>query len=212
MKKILLFLLFAFTINAQSDDKYVTAMKKNLAMIDTASNGTTFQIIANSFERIADAEKDKWLPYYYASYLISVSTFMDTVVGKKDSYLDKADLLITIADSLEPNNSEIYTVKAMISQGRLIVDPQNRWMKYGPMFSNFINKAKELDPTNPRPVFLQGQSVLYTPEQFGGGKEKALPILKEAEEKFKSFEPESELHPDWGEEVLKSTLGSIEEK
>jgi hypothetical protein len=212
MKKILLFLLFAFTINAQSDDKYVTAMKKNLAMIDTASNGTTFQIIANSFERIADAEKDKWLPYYYASYLISVSTFMDTVVGKKDSYLDKADLFITIADSLEPNNSEIYTVKAMISQGRLIVDPQNRWMKYGPMFSNFINKAKELDPTNPRPVFLQGQSVLYTPEQFGGGKEKALPILKEAEEKFKSFEPESELHPDWGEEVLKSTLGSIEEK
>jgi hypothetical protein len=211
MKKILLlFLLFALTINAQNDDKYISAMKKNFTMLDTAQTMSTFQLLSNSFERIANAEKDKWLPYYYASYLLTISTFMDTVVEKKDTYLDKADLLLAIADSLEPNNSEVYTIKAMISQGRLIVDPQTRWMKYGPMFSNFISRAKELDPTNPRPDFLQGQSVLYTPEQFGGGKEKALPILKEAEEKFKNFKPQSELHPDWGEEVFKSTLEGIE--
>ena len=98
----------------------------------------------------------------------------------------------------------------MISQGRLIIDPQNRWMKYEPMFSNLISRAKELDPENPRPVFLYAQNILYTTEQFGGGKDKALPILKEAEEKFKNFEPASELHPNWGEDVLKSTLENIE--
>jgi len=211
MKKILLlFSLLIFTCNSHADDKYITAMKKNLAMLDTAQTAVSFQLIANGFERIANAEKDKWLPYYYASYLITVSTFMDTVAERKDSYLDKADLLISIADSLEPDNSEIYTVKAVISQGRLIVDPQNRWMKYGPMFSNLISKARELDPTNPRPVLVYAQNVLYTPEQFGGGKDKALPILKEAEEKFKNFVPESELHPNWGEEVLKRTLEDIE--
>ncbi|MDO8550569.1 MAG: hypothetical protein Q7S39_10540, partial [Ignavibacteria bacterium] len=174
-----------------------------------ASTASSFQLIANSFERIANAEKDKWLPYYYASYLLAVATFMDTVAERKDSYLDKADLLIALADSLQPDNSEIYTVKAVISQGRLIVDPQNRWMKYGPLFSNLISKARELDTTNPRPVFVYAQSVLYTPEQFGGGRDKALPIFKEAEEKFKNFEPESELHPNWGEEVLKRTLEEI---
>jgi len=211
MKKILLlFSLLMFTFNSYADDKYVTAMKKNLAMLDTASTAASFQLIANSFERIANAEKDEWLPYYYASYLLTVSTFIDTVAERKDSYLDKADLLITLADSLQPDNSEIYTVKAVISQGRLIVDPQNRWMKYGPMFSNLISKARELDPTNPRPVFVYAQSVFYTPEQFGGGKDKALPIFKEAEEKFKNFVPESELHPNWGEEVLKRTLEEIE--
>ncbi len=211
MKKILLlFLLATVAIQSQVDEKYTAAMKKNLAMIDTASTAASFQLIANSFERIANAEKDEWLPYYYASYLLTISTFMDSVAERKDPYLDKADLLISIADSLEPDNSEIFTIKAMIASGKLIVDPQNRWMKYGPIFSNMISKARELDPTNPRPVFLYAQNILYTPEQFGGGKEKALPIFKEAEEKFKNFEPESELHPDWGEEVLKSTLESIE--
>ena len=207
---LLLFLFFASIISAQDNDKYTNAMKKNFDMLDTADNAASFQLIANSFERIANAEKDKWLPYYYASYLLTVSTFMDTVAERKDPFLDKADLLIAIADSLEPDNSEIYTVKAIISQGRLIVDPQNRWMKYGPMFSNLINKAKELDPSNPRPVFVYAQNILYTPEQFGGGKEKAFPFLKEAEEKFKNFEPESELHPDWGEEQLKRTLENLE--
>jgi hypothetical protein len=212
VKKIFfLFLITFFSINAQDEDKYISAMKKNLSMLDTASNAASFQMIANSFERIANAEKDKWLPYYYASYLITVSTFMDTVAEKKDSFLDKADLLIAKADSLEPNNSEVYTVKAIISQARLIVDPQNRWMKYGPIFTSMINKAKELDPDNPRPVFVYAQNVLYTPEQFGGGKEKALPHLKEAEEKYNNFTPESEIHPDWGKEQLKNTLESIEE-
>jgi len=211
MKNLLLLFLFAtIAINSQDDEKYIAAMKKNLAIHDTANTVATFQLLANSFERIANTEKDKWLPYYYASYLLTISSFMDTLTERKESYLDKAELLLSIADSLQPDNSEIYTIKSMIAQGRLVVDPQNRWMKYGPIFSNNINKAKELDPTNPRPVFLYGQNILYTPAQFGGGKDKALPILKEAEEKFKNFKPESELHPNWGEGVMKSTLESIE--
>jgi hypothetical protein len=211
MKKLLLIFLVLFAFNSNADDdKFSNAMKKNLAMLDTANNAASFQLIANSFERIANAEKDKWLPYYYASYLLTISTFMDTVAEKKDSYLDKADQLISIADSLEPDNSEIFTVKAMIAQGRLIVDPQNRWMKYGPLFTNIVNKAKELDPTNPRPDFIYAQNILYTPAQFGGGKEKAIPLFKEAMEKFEEFQPASELHPDWGKEITIKTLESLE--
>ena len=207
----LILILFAMTINAQSDEKYIKAMEKNLEMIDTASSLNSFQQIANSFERIANAEKDKWLPYYYSAYLLTISNFVDTVQAMKDSYLDKADMQILMADSLEPGNSEIYTLKGMIAQARLVVDPQNRWMKYGQLSSGYLNKAKELDPTNPRPDFLNGQSVLYTPEQFGGGKEKALPILKEAEKKFENFQPESSIHPNWGKKTLEDILKNIEE-
>ncbi len=213
MKKILLSVFIVlFSINSFADDKYEKAMKKNLSMLETAKTAADFQLVANSFERIAKAEKDKWLPYYYAGYLTTVSTYIDTAIEKKDVILDKAEEFINTADSLQPDNSEIYTVKAMIAQSRLIVDPQNRWMKYGAMFSNFISKAKELDPTNPRPVFLYAQNILYTPEQFGGGKDKALPYFKEAEELYKKFEPESDIYPDWGEEVLKNTLEQIEGK
>lgn len=213
MKKLLLLSLVIFTFITYADDnKYTNAMKKNLSMIDTASTPASFQMIANSFERIAKAEKDKWLPYYYASYLITISAYMDTIIEKKDPLLDRAEGLISVADSLDPDNSEIYTVKAMVAQGRLIVDPQNRWKKYGQMFSGFIKKAEEFDPSNPRPVFLNAQNILHTPEQFGGGKEKAIPVFKEAAEKFENFQPASELHPDWGKDITVKTLESLVEE
>jgi hypothetical protein len=207
---LLLITMSAFFITRADDEKYIKAMEKNLSMIDTASSLASFQQVANSFERIANAEKDKWLPYYYSAYLLTICGAMDTVQSMKDTYLDKADIQTQIADSLEPDNSEIYALKGMVAQIRLSVDPQNRWMKYGQLYSGYIKKAKELNPANPRPDFLDGQSVLYTPAQFGGGKEKALPILKEAEKKFESFQPESSIHPNWGKEYLKGILQSIE--
>ena len=54
----------------------------------------------------------------------------------KDIYLNKADKFINIADSLVPNNSEIYTLKGMIAQARMQVDPMNRWQKYGAEATN----------------------------------------------------------------------------
>ena len=213
MKKILLpvlLLLFSFSVNAQ-DDKFTKAMEKNIAMMDTVQSLTSVLAVENNFERVASAEKDKWLPYYYSAYLLTISNFMDTVVEKKDVYLDKAEQLALLADSLEPNNSEIYTLRGMIAQGKLTVDPQNRYMKYGQLSSSYLTKAAELDSTNPRPDFLVGQSTLYTPPQFGGGKEKALPILKKAKEKFKSFKPESDIYPNWGEKMLEVVLKRIGE-
>jgi hypothetical protein len=213
MKKILLpvlLLIFSFSTNAQ-DEKFVKAMEKNLSMIDTASSLTSFQVIENNFERIANAEKGNWLPYYYSAYILAISSFMDTVIEKKDVYLDKAEQLVSVADSLEPDNSEIYTIKSLMTIGRLTVDPQNRWMKYGQLLSNYLDKAKELDPANPRPLLLNGQTVLNTPAQFGGGKDKALPILKDAAEKFKNFKPESSIYPNWGESLCHQILQRIGE-
>lgn len=211
IKFIFLIFIFPLTFCRPDDNKYQQAMEENLRMIDTASSLQSFLNIANRFERIAVSEGDKWLPYYYAAYNLGISSFIDTVKEKKDSYLDRADYFIAIADSLQPDNSEIFTLKALLAQGRIVVDPQNRWQKYGAVTENSIRIAKELDPENPRPDFLNGQTILYTPEQFGGGKEKALPILKEAERKYKSFEPESSIHPDWGEKLLLQMLEQISE-
>jgi hypothetical protein len=212
IKIIIITFLFSSVIVTKADDeKYLKAMEQNIGMIDTASSLESLINIANRFERIAVTEKDKWLPYYYAAYHLAISCFVDTVKEMKDSYLDRAEHFIEIADSLQPDNSEILTIKGLLAQGRLVVDPQNRWQKYGSLASTYLSKAKELDPGNPRPDFLNGQSVLYTPEQFGGGKERALPILKEAEKKFKSFEPETPIHPKWGEKQLMDILASMQE-
>ena len=50
---------------------------------------------------------------------------------------------------------------------------------------------------------MQGTSLYYTPEQFGGGKAAACPVLKVAKEKMAQFKPASAIHPSWGEYNLK---------
>ena len=71
MKKLIPILLLCSAIaGAQADvSKYEKAMKKNLSKIDDAKDVTSMLKVANGFERIAFAEKDQWLPYYYASLM-----------------------------------------------------------------------------------------------------------------------------------------------
>jgi hypothetical protein len=213
MKKLIPILLLCSAIaGAQADDrKYEKAMKKNLSKIDDAKDVASMLKVANGFERIAFAEKDQWLPYYYASLMHVLAGFSDTTASKKDSYLDKADMFLNIADSLKENESEIYTLKGMIAQARLQVDPMNRWMKYGAESTNNFNKAMRLDTLNPRPEYLKGVGLFYTPEQFGGGPGTAKPLLEKSLEKFNSFRPENDLMPNWGREMVEQLLEQINE-
>jgi hypothetical protein len=212
--KILLavLLLCSAVVSAQSDNsKYEKAMKKNLSKITSAKDVASMLNVANGFERIALAEQDKWLPYYYTSFMYVLAGFTDTSASKKDSYLDKADMFLNLADSLKENDSEIYTLRGMISQGRLQVDPMNRWMKYGAESTLNFNKAMELDTLNPRPEYLMGVGLFYTPEQFGGGPKTAKPLLERSLEKFKRFEPGNNLMPNWGRDMLEQLLEQMNE-
>jgi hypothetical protein len=46
----------------------------------------------------------------------------------------------------------------------------------------------------------------YTPEQFGGGCKTAKPELQTALEKYNTFKPASELHPNWGKAPVEQLL------
>lgn len=191
-------LLVASSIFGQSD-KYAAAMKKNIADLDSAIVKGTIADLANNFERIANAEKTQWLPYYYASYCTVMSAYLQQDKSKTDGIADKADELVKKAEQLAGSeNSEICVIKSMIASAHMMVDPMNGWQQYGATSSSYIEKAKSLDATNPRPVYLEAQSKFYTPEQFGGGKSVAKPVFEKAIGMYSSFKPASELHPTWG--------------
>ena len=70
MKKTILttaFICVAAFSFAQSD-KYVNAMKTNIAQLDSLIPKNNYEELANNFIRIGDAEKTQWMPYYYAAY------------------------------------------------------------------------------------------------------------------------------------------------
>ena len=207
---LLIFLLFLSVASIAQEDRYTIVMQKNLSMMDSAKSVADYLKLSNTFERIADAEKTKWIPYYYSGFCLLLSSFIDSSNAKKDSYLDKTDLLLTKADSLQPNNSEIFTLKGFSAMARMVVSPYERYLKYGPLYNSLLQKAIELDPANPRPEYLIGQSTLNTPEQFGGGKNAALSILKASLEKYNKFTPETPISPNWGKNDLEAILKRIE--
>jgi hypothetical protein len=201
MKKTILtvFAIVATVAAFSQSERYTSAMKQNIAMLDSSlSNGKIIDL-SHNFERIADAEKTQWLPYYYASYCTIMDALMREDKKQVDVIADKADSLLTKAQELAGSeNSEICVIKSMIATAHMTVNPPGRYMKYGKASDNYIAKAKELDSTNPRPVYLQGQNTFYTPKVFGGGKEKAKPFLQKALAMYAKFVPATELSPNWG--------------
>ena len=178
-------------------------MEQLVPAVDTTMTTDGLNNLANSFQRIADAEKNQWLPYYYAALANVNAAYMMSMgqmgmADKTDPIADKAESLLNKADELSKDNSEIYCVKKMIASLRLIGDPQNRYMTYGPAAEEALATAKSLNPGNPRVTLLEAQDKMFTPEQFGGSKTEAKVLFEEAVKKFEAFKPESAIHPVWG--------------
>jgi hypothetical protein len=205
MKKLFLFALitcFASLAFAQSD-KYIAAMKANISQIDSMMGKGNGAELANNFERIGDAEKTQWLPYYYAAYCTVVQAYSEKDNSKKDAIADEAEQLIDKAEAISgKENSETDVIKSMIATAHMTVDPQSRYMTYGTQITEQLEKSKSLDSTNPRPVLIHAENTFYTPEQFGGGKDAAKPLFDRASKLLDAFKPETELSPNWGKSAL----------
>jgi hypothetical protein len=209
MKRIILIFNILATVlslsNAQNEE-YKTTMKEIVDSIQSAKWGTDLTPYANQLERVASVETKEWLPNYWAAYCYMNKSYSEPVAEKKDVILEKAETLIAAAEKIMPNNDEIEVLKANIASARMAVDPQNRWQKYGAISGTALGAAQKLNPENPRAKLLEAQSIFYTPEAFGGGKQKALPLIKAALEKFEKFKPTSDLMPNWGLILVKYML------
>jgi hypothetical protein len=205
-------MFFATTVVFAQNEKYQKVMQERLTAMESANSVDGLRELSAAFERIADAEKSQWHPYYYAAYSQILSGYILTntpapnMPSILDPIADKAEILINKADALSPDNSEIYVVKKMIASIRMMADPMSRYMQYGPLAAQALEKAKKLNPENPRVYFLEGQDKFYTPEQFGGSKSEAKKLFELAMQKFESFKVQSPMDPTWGKSAAQNLL------
>jgi len=214
MKKYIFFLLVACSFKAvafSQSDKYAAAMEQNLTKFDSAKTVEDFTRLANNFERIGDAEKTQWLPYYWAGIALSTSGWMPSVTDK-DGNSAKINALCDKAESLTTNNadkSEILALRNMAATQQMLVDPATRWASYGKTAGEALEKGMQLNDANPRLYYLKGMSLFGTPAQFGGGKEKAKPVFEKAVELYKS-EPQKKLYPHWGQKQAEDMVAQCQ--
>jgi hypothetical protein len=134
---------------------------------------------------------------------------MGGMADKLDPLADKADMLIAKAEALSKDNSEIYIVKKMIATLRMMGDPMNRYMQYGPQAQQALETARKLNPENPRIYLLEGQDKFYTPEQYGGSKAEAKKLFEQALKKYDAAKPASSIDPAWGRGVAQYFLSQV---
>ncbi|MBO9681815.1 MAG: hypothetical protein J7502_03935, partial [Flavisolibacter sp.] len=108
MKKIvvLIVLCVGMLVAFAQSEKYNTAMKDRIAVLDTTLDVTSLKDLSAAFERIGDAEKTQWLPYYYAALsLANAGNFIyvnnqsnPAALKNLDALADKADQMIAKAE------------------------------------------------------------------------------------------------------------------
>lgn len=209
----LCFLLAIALLQSQAQERdYEGAMLNTITMMNSVSGIEETVRCSNMFERIARAEKDKWLPYYYAAYSLVVLSYDVKDMKERDEILDIAQGLVDSAMYRAPDESEIHVLQAFLYPSRILVDPTSRGMTYVEKMFTTLEKAKSLNPDNPRVYFLEAVNLLNMPPSFGGGAEIARPIFETAAQKFEAFQTDDPLWPEWGEEENRIELEKLEKQ
>jgi len=198
----LVFVLASIVANAQTN--FENGMQKAFELWSTKDMNAA----ENHFERIANAEKNKWLPHYYIAQVNSIKSWEEKDENTLKAQLDKAQKHLDIAMSISKDNPELLVMQGQILTNWIAFDGMTYGMKYSGKVSELYDKAYKLAPNNPRVVLCKGDWAMGTARYFGQDPSKHCKEVASALPLFDAFEPESEFHPKWGKkranEILKS--------
>jgi len=201
MKNSIVLLVFILSVHLSFANKYESAMGSAIEKLYAANDQETYVTAATTFERIGDAEKDQWLPYYYAGlgYIWSSHTINDG--NKIDEYLDQAQSLVDKAEKLSPNNDEIVTLQGYIYMMKVVVDPPTRGPEYSGLAMQEFGRAVGMNADNPRALLLLGRMKMGTDQFFGNDLSESCGMISKASQMFDDQKTKSKLDPVWGKEM-----------
>jgi hypothetical protein len=203
MKKYaLLFLSMILIITVfANDNKYESSMQSAIEKLYAMSSLEETQKVVAQFERISQAETDKWLPSYYASLGYVWMTHQESDVTRHDQFLDAAQKNLGHCKTLISDNDEVAVLQGYIYMMRITVDPASRGAQYSGMSMGEFQKALAINPGNPRALLMMGQMKYGTDQFFGNDLTDACNMLKGAAQKLENEKPDDKLSPSWGKSM-----------
>lgn len=178
--------------------KYKKSMEKAIESITEASSPEDFSACAASFGEIASTYPELWLPSYYSAYCLISASFDAGDYTTRIEALNQAKVHVEQAKKLKPDESETEALDAFHALGMMAADPDSNGPLYLQDFTFCIEKAKELNPDNPRPYYMDGLLKSNLPEFMGGGVHEARQLHQIAAKKFEEFQNDDPFWPSWG--------------
>jgi hypothetical protein len=201
MQKLALLIAFIISGIVSGQSNYENGMQKAFELW-----GTNPTAASNLFERIATAEKENWLPSYYAAQVLITQSFGEKDKSKLDAQLKKAQNLINDATTISNNNPEIIVMQAMLHTAYVAYDGAAYGMQLSPKIASLYARAAVIDATNPRVILNKAEWDMGSARFFGQDTAPFCKDLERALELFANFKPESAFHPNWGKDRAEQAL------
>jgi tetratricopeptide (TPR) repeat protein len=208
------YLLFIFSLvifkNAYSDDfsDAIGKAKKDFLAAANKIDKATLTKVRGQFERILQLKRNEWLVNYYLADVdltLSYSAMQDKNNDDIKKYTESSLKLLDKCTDVKDDFAEAYILKMAVNSNRFMyeMDKMNDIISKQ---SEAKDKAKKLEPDNPRYYLIDGMNTYYTPEAFGGGVDNALPLFQKSYELFKTYKPKDETYPNWGYDMCAGML------
>lgn len=165
-----------------------------VASFNASNNNTDYSHLIQDLEKLDATNPKDWIPSYYLALIhvrISINNEKDA-----DMHADKALYWANKSISLNVND-ETYCIFSMAHIAKMAVNPLMRFVKYQSLIYDNLNKAKKINPNNPRIYILEAKLQMNLPRIFGGGCNQAKPFILKAKQLLESQTSQSIL-PTWG--------------
>ena len=150
------------------------------------------------FERIAQAEKENWIPYYYAASTLITASFESKDVVKTDEMLKKSQTFLEKGNELSPNNSELRTLEGLMYTGYVVMDPAAFGIQYSGKIMALHNEAIKLDSKNPRAHLNKTEYDIGAASFFGTELITFCDAIKSTQILFDNQEEKEVFYPSFG--------------
>lgn len=192
MKKICVTIVLLFTfLFAQANEVY----KNNLYTAFTQGNMKLWEstITQMEYEYNRGGNIDLLYKLTNAKYGFIAYSIGNELEGKAEKHLKKA--IKYVEKLIESGNyqSEAYALQGAFYAFKIGLKPITGAI-WGPKSLKSINKAMELDASNPTAWLEKANSLYYMPEAFGGSKENAILHYKRA---VKIYEEQGKTRKNW---------------
>lgn len=174
-------LSYAVTVANLAENKNLEQIQSKIyqAFVNSLMNKTneSMETIRQDLEQIHKKNPQNLIQYWraYEAYYQSIFHSVQKDKAASEAHADRG---ISYLKNMKNKNTEDYALLALLQSFSIQFKSGIGAGMLSSKVKKNANKAKELDPSNPRAYFVLGSNDYYTPEMYGGGKKAEEYLLK----------------------------------
>lgn len=177
----------AVTVGSKDAESEIATLAAALQEVAGRGDVTAITDVRAKFESLVVPEDDRDGLGRYRQYYLALADFRAGSIDRKQAVelLDRCVQELEETLDASPDFVEGLVLQAACA-GNLISSAPKRALELSMLSQQALQLSKELAPENPRAALVEGLSVMFLPQNFGGGPEKALRLFEESVRRFET--------------------------